>query len=46
MQEYILKEFGKKIDRNNIHRVLKKLRFSYTRPTYTLARADKKNHII
>jgi transposase len=46
MQKYILQEFGKKIDRSNIHRMLKKHGFSYTRPTYTLARADKKNHII
>jgi transposase len=46
MQEYIFKEFGKKIDRSNIHRLLKKLGFSYTRPTYTLARADKKNRFI
>lgn len=46
MQEYILNKFGKKIDRSNIHRLLKKHGFSYTRPTYTLARADKKNHFI
>jgi transposase len=46
MQEYIFKEYGKKIDRSNIYRMLKKLGFSYTRPTYTLARADKKNHFV
>jgi transposase len=44
MQEFIEKEFGKKLTPTGIQKMLHRMGFSFTRPTYTLARADKKNH--
>lgn len=44
MQEFVYKEFGKKMTPTGIQKMLHRMGFSYTRPTYTLARADKKNH--
>lgn len=44
MQEFIKKEFGKKLTPTGIQKMLHRMGFSFTRPTYTLARADKKNH--
>jgi len=43
MQEFIEKEFGKKLTTTGIQKMLHRMGFSFTRPTYTLARADKKN---
>lgn len=44
MQEFVYKEFGKMMCPTGIQKMLHRMGFSYTRPTYTLARADKKNH--
>lgn len=44
MQEFIEKEFNKKLTSSGILRMLYRMGFSFTRPTYTLARADKKKH--
>lgn len=43
MQDFIEKEFGKKMTRTAIQEMLHRMGFSYTRPTYVLAKADKKN---
>jgi transposase len=43
MQDFIQKEFGKKLSPTGIQKMLHRMGFSFTRPTYTLARADKKN---
>lgn len=42
MQDFIKEEFGKELHRSTIQRMLAKMGFSYTRPTYTLAKADEK----
>ena len=43
MQDFIEKEFGKKMQKTSVIDMLHRMGFSFTRPTYTLARADKKN---
>lgn len=43
MRDFINQEFGKEISMNGILRMLKRFGFSFTRPTYVLAKADKKN---
>jgi transposase len=43
IQELIKKEFGKKMGLTGVQALLHRMGFSFTRPTYTLARADKKN---
>jgi transposase len=40
MQTFIKDEFGKELNRSTIQRMVAKLGFSYTRPTYVLANAD------
>jgi transposase len=40
LQTYIAKEYGKKVSRSNLQKIMKALGFSYTRPTYVLAKAD------
>lgn len=44
IQEFIKKEFGADMGLTGIQALLHRMGFSFTRPTYTLARADKKNH--
>ena len=46
VQEFIQKEFKAKMGLTGIQALLHRMGFSYTRPTYTLARADKKNHFV
>jgi transposase len=43
MQDFIEKKFAKKLTPTGIQKMLHRMGFSFTRPTYTLARADKKN---
>lgn len=43
MQDFIEKEFGKRMTKTAIQEMLHRMGFSYTRPTYVLAKADKKN---
>jgi transposase len=43
VQEFIKNEFGKGMGLTGIQALLHRMGFSFTRPTYTLARADKKN---
>lgn len=43
MQDFIEKMFAKKLTPTGIQKMLHRMGFSFTRPTYTLARADKKN---
>lgn len=43
VQEFIKNEFGKEMGLTGIQALLHRMGFSFTRPTYTLARADKKN---
>jgi putative transposase len=40
MQAYIQKTHGKKLSRSNLQKIMKTMGFSYTRPTYMLAKAD------
>lgn len=42
MQDFIEKKFAKKLTPTGIQKILHRMGFSFTRPTYTLARADKK----
>ncbi len=44
VQEFIQNEFKAKMGLTGIQALLHRMGFSFTRPTYTLARADKKNH--
>lgn len=41
MQSFIRDNFGRELHRSTITRMLKSLGFSYTRPTYVLAKADE-----
>ena len=43
MQNFIEKEFSVRLTPTGIQKMLHRMGFSFTRPTYTLARADKKN---
>jgi transposase len=43
IQDFIEKEFGKKMKKSAIVELLHRMGFSFTRPTYVLAKADKKN---
>ena len=43
LQEFIKKTFGKTMTAVGVQLMLHRMGFSFTRPTYTLARADKKN---
>ena len=43
IQDFIQKEFGIQMGLTGIQALLHRMGFSFTRPTYTLARADKKN---
>jgi transposase len=43
MQDFIEKKFAKEFTPTGIQKMLHRMGFSFTRPTYTLARADKKN---
>jgi transposase len=43
IQKFIKKEFGTDMGLTGIQALLHRMGFSFTRPTYTLARADKKN---
>lgn len=43
VREFIYKEFGKKMSNVGIQILLHRMGFSFTRPTYVLAKADKKN---
>jgi putative transposase len=40
LQGYILKAHGKTLSRSNLQKIMKAMGFSYTRPTYVLAKAD------
>lgn len=40
LQAYIQKAHGKKLSRSNLQKIMKTMGFSYTRPTYVLAKAD------
>jgi len=40
LQSYIEKTYGVKMSRSNLQKVMKAMGFSYTRPTYVLAKAD------
>lgn len=39
-QAYIQKAHGKTLSRSNLQKIMKTMGFSYTRPTYVLAKAD------
>jgi transposase len=43
LQEFITKTFNKTMTAVGVQIMLHRMGFSFTRPTYTLARADKKN---
>ena len=43
LREFIQKKFGKDMSNVGIQKMLHKMGFSFTRPTYVLAKADKKN---
>lgn len=43
MQDFIEKQFSVRLTPTGIQKMLHRMGFSFTRPTYTLARADKKN---
>jgi len=40
LQVYIQKVHGKTLSRSNLQKIMKAMGFSYTRPTYVLAKAD------
>lgn len=40
LQLYIEKTHGKKLSRSNLQKIMKAMGFTYTRPTYVLAKAD------
>ena len=40
LQAYIQKVHGKMLSRSNLQKIMKAMGFSYTRPTYVLAKAD------
>jgi putative transposase len=40
LQAYIQKAHGKMLSRSNLQKIMKAMGFSYTRPTYVLAKAD------